>query len=579
MAGCALLPGIAAGQGCARGSGEDFANEDLTGADLTARDLRCADFSGSNLTRARLDAANLSAADFRDAVLVEASLVNADLTHARFANADLSAANLSGARLMDADVRSAKGVFPRAPEAPSEYECAVGSRKVDPVLFGTDLRGKDLHCVDLSGADLVQDDLSGADLSRALLADARLIQADLKRTMLREAVLDRADLTQADLPNADLTRASLREARLGQAHLENARLRAADLDGADLDQAALRGADLSFASLEGARLVQAELGGADFFGASLRGADLTQAKTEGAKFEGADLTDVRGLEKGIELTKRTGFFLGLAVVILLGWVLLLFLISGFGGETPSPGPATNELGPESPAVANLLTHSFRLSREALPATVLDLAARGVIAIEQIALGEYVYRMGDDWKGGITEYEFQVALLIESRAVDGVTPLAELTAGQTSEARRWFLQFYKEVVKESKSLGLSRDFWGWSRIGLLALLAPAPFVALALALRPLWGFVFFFSPVLLVMWAFVVALWSSPRQRATPAGLLAAKRWLGVKDYLSHSEEFPRLPPAAVTVWGRHLAYAAALGAADAAVGAIPLASIGSRHLR
>ena len=37
---------------------------------------------------------------------------------------------------------------------------------------------------------------------------------------------------------------------------------------------------------------------------------------------------------------------------------------------PSTGPPTLELGPEPPAVANFLVHDFRVTREAVPATLL-----------------------------------------------------------------------------------------------------------------------------------------------------------------------------------------------------------------
>ncbi len=48
----------------------------------------------------------------------------------------------------------------------------------------------------------------------------------------------------------------------------------------------------------------------------------------------------------------------------------------------------------SPAVVNLLVHSGRLTGDALAATVVDLAARGHVHLEQIAPGEVLARFSD-----------------------------------------------------------------------------------------------------------------------------------------------------------------------------------------
>ena len=49
---------------------------------------------------------------------------------------------------------------------------------------------------------------------------------------------------------------------------------------------------------------------------------------------------------------------------------------------PPTGPRTLDLGPEPPAVANLLVNDFSVTDEAVPATLLDLAARRVLEIEE-----------------------------------------------------------------------------------------------------------------------------------------------------------------------------------------------------
>jgi len=44
---------------------------------------------------------------------------------------------------------------------------------------------------------------------------------------------------------------------------------------------------------------------------------------------------------------------------------------------PPVGPRTLDLGPEPPAVANFLVNDFRVTDDAVPATLIDLAAPGV----------------------------------------------------------------------------------------------------------------------------------------------------------------------------------------------------------
>jgi hypothetical protein len=67
----------------------------------------------------------------------------------------------------------------------------------------------------------------------------------------------------------------------------------------------------------------------------------------------------------------------------------------------------------------------------------------------------------------------------------------------------------------------------------------------------------------------IVRWSAG-QRDTEAGRVAAARWLGYRNHVIRDEAFETLPPAAVAIWDRHLAYAAALGIAKTAVRVLPL---------
>jgi hypothetical protein len=67
-----------------------------------------------------------------------------------------------------------------------------------------------------------------------------------------------------------------------------------------------------------------------------------------------------------------------------------------------------------------------------------------------------------------------------------------------------------------------------------------------------------------------AVLASDRQRDTALGREAAAHWLGFREHHEANEVIPTLPPAAVAVRGRYLAYCAALGQATDAVRALPL---------
>ena len=222
-------------------------------------------------------------------------------------------------------------------------------------------------------------------------------------------------------------------------------------------------------------------------------------------------------------------------------------------------------------MVNLLASNFRVRPDAVPATLLDLAARKLgVDLEQTHPGAYACRVrpdklsasGDDT---VTPYEARVLEFVFRRAVDGVVPTGALTTGPQDESKRWFRAFTREVVAEAQARGLSRDLWDRATLSLLYVASALPAVAFGLA----GGWWPFFAA--LVGGPGVVALIDmGQRQRETPAGLEAGGRWLGVRTKLAQDEVFPTLPPTGVVVWERYLAYGAALGVARSAVAALPM---------
>jgi hypothetical protein len=234
---------------------------------------------------------------------------------------------------------------------------------------------------------------------------------------------------------------------------------------------------------------------------------------------------------------------------------------------PPAGPRTLVLGPEPPAVANFLVNGFEVTDEAAAATVLDLAARDLVDVEQRGPDVFYVRVRPAPDAALTAYERRALAAIERRSRDVAVPVEAVTTGPELASKEWRQAFRAEVVADAQARGLSREA-----------LDSRAFVALVLAFGipgacfwALWGI----GPALLAV-AVAGALlgWLHTRhpQRETPAGLEAASRWLGVRAELATNPVFDTHSPLTVELWDRLLAYGAALGVARGASGPLPLRS-------
>ncbi len=232
---------------------------------------------------------------------------------------------------------------------------------------------------------------------------------------------------------------------------------------------------------------------------------------------------------------------------------------------PPVGPRTLELGPEPPAVANFLVNGFRVTGAAVPATLIDLAARNVVDVEQRGPGVFYVRLRPNVDETLNAYEQRVLDHLVTRARDSVVPAKALTTGPAGESTRWRRRFSNEVVADAQRRGLSEDALGGRVFTLLTGTALIP-AALTWAV---WEF----EAGLAVLFGGVALLgWIRARhpQRETPDGLAAASRWLGVRAELAENDVFPTHSPLTVELWDRLLAYGAALGVATGASGPLPM---------
>jgi hypothetical protein len=253
--------------------------------------------------------------------------------------------------------------------------------------------------------------------------------------------------------------------------------------------------------------------------------------------------------------------------------------------------ATPDLAEHPPAVVNLLANRWRLDEDAAEATLLDLAARGHLEIRQPgddpAHSTLHPREAPAAGEALLPFEWRVLDRVRRAAVGGVVPLPALTFRDPKEAAGWRRRFVSEVVAHARQLNLSRRRLGKGHVTLLTVAALVPSLAIALAIAlsivnsddpdAASGWSAMIWATLILMCAFGGLAGRYPGERDTPDGRLAAARWLGVRRWLEGHDRFADLPPAAVVVWDRYLAYGAALGATHVASAAMDL-GMGSRRL-
>jgi len=123
------------------------------------------------------------------------------------------------------------------------------------------------------------------------------------------------------------------------------------------------------------------------------------------------------------------FTAGAVAVLVAGGVVavvavVVFLARWFVSlpDLPPAGPETSELGPESPALANLLVNRCAVTTAAAAATLLDLAARHHVSLFEAGPGNTIVRVQHQAAEHLTDYEEQVLDLVREKATGGSAPL-------------------------------------------------------------------------------------------------------------------------------------------------------------
>ncbi|MEV6982207.1 hypothetical protein AB0M95_13235 [Sphaerisporangium sp. NPDC051017] len=263
----------------------------------------------------------------------------------------------------------------------------------------------------------------------------------------------------------------------------------------------------------------------------------------------------------------------LAAAVAAGLWLLLLAMFALATRSPdvTPGPPTSELREESPALVDLITGNWRLCDEAVAATLLDLAARGAVEIEEVGPELSLVRLREP-KTPLRPYEKLVHDHVRSLATDGVVATGALAEGARNLGR-WWKSFRKKVIAEARERGLSRLRWNRSQVVVLTAAAAVPailFGAAVAATAEKDGFGAGLGAAIVSMGLLSMLMDRLNGERGTAEGARVAGYWMGVREHLAAGRGFAEQPAAAVTIWGRHLAYAAALGLAGRAVNSLPV---------
>lgn len=240
---------------------------------------------------------------------------------------------------------------------------------------------------------------------------------------------------------------------------------------------------------------------------------------------------------------------GGAGLIVLWLVVFGLALAATRNGVVTPGPATQEFGdePETPAVVSLLGNRWRGVEHAAAATLLDLAARGLVELRQ---------PGDDPARStvhVTEagrsaplllpHEQRVLERVLARAANGGAPIGAIAFRDDKRAAAWNTALRQEIIAEARLRGLSR--YRFAPLLGSALLIGAFVPGALFAVAAVMGEHGVRAAAAVgvapgVALAFLLA--RSLGERATPKGLERAGHWAGLRAWLTAHEDFAQLPP-------------------------------------
>jgi hypothetical protein len=244
---------------------------------------------------------------------------------------------------------------------------------------------------------------------------------------------------------------------------------------------------------------------------------------------------------------------------------------------------TSEIGPETPAVASLLTNGFTVTPNAAVATLFDLAARGWVRIVAADDEVIVLTDGHGSHGDVlSAYEQQILNHLHrltAGAANGVTGAGVEIAGLRLD-RRWLRRFTAAVAADARRQDLCKRRWNP-----LFLVVPAALVgvagwqlwrsvregdetAVSESLLPRAAAAVVAIVILVVAWR-VIMLARSQAQRPTSTGTQRATVWMSLRAWME-PRGFAGASSVVANNPSRALGYAAAFGLAERAAAELPV---------
>ena len=264
---------------------------------------------------------------------------------------------------------------------------------------------------------------------------------------------------------------------------------------------------------------------------------------------------------------RDALLRALPLVPLLGWIVFLFAFFKWGKEHAPAidvGEYLRELPDDPPAFVPAIKTFGRAQPISLSATIVDLAQRGFLTIEEERTDRTLLPDKVDWiirwkqpPAEVRRWEYHVLeRLFESGAeVRHSEWVASLKRNQT-ESKRWWDRFKELLEADFKGRGYIEGgkgpafalniFAGGAVVGagVLALMAASPIGLLGIASG---GLQLACTPIL---------------RRRSERGAQRHAEWEAVERFLRDFSELEEAPVGHLILWERYLVYAVALGVSE-----------------
>ena len=254
------------------------------------------------------------------------------------------------------------------------------------------------------------------------------------------------------------------------------------------------------------------------------------------------------------------------VVPVLGWVVFVLLWVRYGREHKAPidvGEYLREPPNDPPAFVMMLREWGAVSSRALSATIVDLAQRGYLTIEELRTDRRILPDKVDWQftwtpapGDEPLRQFEHQVLERLFAAGRVTTQSEFERwckSNRTSADRWWDGVKESAQREFKQRHYIEGGKGPVYAGnVLAALIVGGLGILAVSFGALVGIIGIASAAIQLMATIVL-------RRRTPEGAQRLAEWEAVERFLRDFSQLEEAPVGHLILWERYLVYAVALG--------------------